>query len=78
MRKNCIVTSSPHHHTLRVNQFVPPTFWLINLYLQLFACFAFTGIIFLGILQHVCDVAYEKNMCGPIRTHKMLEYKLIN
>ena len=44
-----------------VNQFMPPTFWL---------CFAFTGIKFRGMLHHVCDVAYDENMCGPIRTLK--------
>ena len=44
-----------------INQFVLPTFCL---------CFAFTGINFRGMLHHVCDVAYDENMCGPIRTRK--------
>ena len=44
-----------------INQFVPPTFCLY---------FAFTGINFQGILHHVCDVAYDENMNGPIRTRK--------
>ena len=41
---------------LLINQFVPSTFCL---------CFAFTGINFRGMLHHVCDVAYDENMCGP-------------
>ena len=44
-----------------INQFVPPTFRL---------CFVFTGINFRGMLHHVCDVAYDENMCGPIKTRK--------
>ena len=42
---------------LIINQFVPPTFCL---------CFTFTGINFWGMSHHVSDVAYDKNMCGPI------------
>ena len=34
-----------------VNQFMSPTFCL---------CFAFTGINFLGMLHHVCDVTYDE------------------
>ena len=33
-------------------------------------CFAFTGINFRGMLHHVYYVAYDENMCGPIRTRK--------
>ena len=41
--------------------FVSPTFC---------HCFAFTGKIFRGMLHHVCNVAYDENMCGRIRTRK--------
>ena len=34
-----------------INQFVPPTFC---------PCFAFTGMNFLGMLYHVCDVLMTK------------------
>ena len=44
-----------------ISLFVPPAFCL---------CFVFTGIYFRGISHHVCDVAYEENICGPIRTRK--------
>ena len=44
-----------------INRSVPPTFCLY---------FAFTGINFRGKLHYVCDVAYDKNMSGPIRTRK--------
>ena len=44
-----------------INQFVASTFCF---------CFSFTGINFRGMLHHVCDVAYDENMCGPIRTRK--------
>ena len=44
-----------------INQYVPPTVCL---------CFAFTGINFRGMLRHVCDAAYDENMCGPIRPRK--------
>ena len=44
-----------------INQFVPSTFCFY---------FAFTGINVRGKLHHVCDVAYNKNMSGPIRTRK--------
>ena len=44
--------------SLLINQFVSPTFCL---------CFPFHGINFRGMLQHVCDVAYDENMCGPIK-----------
>ena len=30
--------------------------------------FAFTGINFRGMLHHDCNVAYEENMCGRMRT----------
>ena len=43
----------------RLNQFVPPPFCL---------CFPFTGINFRGMLHHVCDVAYDENRFGPIRS----------
>ena len=33
---------------------------LINLRSQLFACFSFTGMNFLGMLNHVCDVSMTK------------------
>ena len=51
-----------------INQFMPPTFCL---------CFAFTGIKFRGMLHHVCDVAYDENMCGPIRTLKCRRTNLL-
>ena len=59
----CMVTSSAHHHKLSVliNQFAPPTFC---------SCFAFIGKNFWGMLHHICDMACDKNMCGPIRTCK--------
>ena len=44
-----------------IDQFVLPTFRL---------CFAFTDISFRGMFHHVCDVAYGRNMFGPIRTRK--------
>ena len=44
-----------------INQFVPPTFCL---------CFSFAGINFRGMLHHVCDVAYDEDRCGPMRTRK--------
>ena len=44
-----------------VNQFVFTTFCL---------CFSFTGINSRVTLHHVCDVAYDENWCGPIRTRK--------
>ena len=44
-----------------INQFVPPIFCLY---------FAFTAINFRGMLHHVCDVVYDENMSGPIRTRK--------
>ena len=31
-------------------------------------CFVFTGIIFRGMLHHVCDVDYDENICGLMRT----------
>ena len=40
---------------------MPPTFCL---------CFAFIGINFWGMLHHVCDVAYDETMYGPIKTRK--------
>ena len=33
-------------------------------------CFPVTGLNLRGILHHVCDVTYDENMCGPIRTRK--------
>ena len=42
-----------------INQSVSPTVCL---------CFTLIGINIRGMLHHVCDVAYEENMCGPIRT----------
>ena len=50
-----------HITSVLINQFVPQNFCL---------CFTFTGINFRGMLHHVCDVAYDENMCGPIRTSK--------
>ena len=44
-----------------IYQFVSPTFCF---------CFTFTDINFRGMLHHVCDVAYDKNMCGPIKISK--------
>ena len=44
-----------------IKQFVPLTFCL---------CFAFTGINFRSMLHHVCDMAYDENMCGPIKTRE--------
>ena len=49
------------HRSVLINQFVLLTFCL---------CFCFTGINFRGMLHHVCDVVYDKNRCGPIRTRK--------
>ena len=46
-----------------INQFVAPTFCL---------CLTFTDINFRGMLHHVCDVVYDKNMSGPIRTRNWL------
>ena len=60
--------------TVLINQFVLPIFCL---------CFAFTGINFRGMLHHVCDVAYDKNMFGPIKTRKcrstswLINYELL-
>ena len=48
-------------YNVLINQFVPPIFCFY---------FAFTGINFRGILDQVCDVAYDENMCEPIRTRK--------
>ena len=45
---------------------------LINLCFQLFVCFSFTGINIWGMLHHVCDVAYDGNRCGSIRTHDVV------
>ena len=42
-----------------MNQFVSSTFLL---------CAAFTSINFRGMSHHVFDLAYNENMCGPIRT----------
>ena len=50
-----------HITSVLIKQFVPQNFCL---------CFTFTGINFRGMLHHVCDVAYDENMCGPIRTSK--------
>ena len=47
--------------SMLINQFVPPTFCL---------GFALTGVNFRGMLFHVYVVAYDENMCGPIRTCK--------
>ena len=47
--------------SVSINQFVLQTFRL---------CFAFTGINFRDMLHHVCDVAYDENMCGPVRARK--------
>ena len=43
------------------NHFVHPTFCL---------CFDFTGLNFRGMLDHVCDLAYDKKLCKPIGTRK--------
>ena len=51
-----------------INQFVPPTFCL---------CFVFTCINFQGMLHTVCDMAYDKNLCGPIRTRKCRSTNLL-
>ena len=40
-------------------------------------CFAVTGLNFRGILRHVCHVAYNENMCGPIRTRKCRSTNLL-
>ena len=68
-----------HFWRMLINQFVSPIFFL---------CFSFTGINSRGMLHHVCDVAYEKSMWGPIRSRKckgtnwlinyMFEVKIIN
>ena len=36
-----------------------------------FLCFAFTGMYFWGMLYHICGVAYDENMCGPIIAAQM-------
>ena len=46
-----------------INQFIPPP---PNFFLYI----AFTGINFRSMLHHVCDVDYEENISGPIRTRK--------
>ena len=46
-----------------INQFLSPAFCL---------CFALNGINFRGMLHHVCDVAYDENMCGPITTQNYI------
>ena len=46
-----------------ISQFVLPT---------LFLHFYFTGINFRGMLNHVCDVAYDQNRCRPIRNSKCM------
>ena len=43
---------------------------LINFCPQLLARFVSTAINFRAILHHVCDVVYDGNMCGAIRTGK--------
>ena len=43
---------------------------LINLCHQPFAYFTFTGINYQGMPHHICDVPYDENMYGPIRTPK--------
>ena len=48
---------------------------LINLCPQLFA---FTGINFRGMLHHVCDVGYDENMCGPIKTRNCRSTNWLN
>ena len=37
-------------------------------FLNFCLCFCYTGINLRGMLHHVCDVAYDKNRCGSIRT----------
>ena len=49
------------YKSVLINQFVLPTFCL---------CFPFTGINFRVMLHHICDVAYDENRFGPIRTCK--------
>ena len=49
------------HWSMLINQFVPPTFCF---------CFACTAINFRGTLHHVCDMACDENLYGPIRTCK--------
>ena len=49
------------YNRVLINQFVPPPFCLY---------FAFTGINFRVMFHHVCDVVYDENMSGPIRTRK--------
>ena len=57
----CDVIKFEINLSVLINQFVPPTFCL---------CFAFTGINFRGMLHHICDVASDENMRGPIRNRK--------
>ena len=47
--------------SMLINQFVAPNFCL---------CFDFSGVNFRGMLHQVCDVAYDENIRGPIRTRK--------
>ena len=51
-----------------INQFVLSAFCL---------CFIFTGINFRAMLHHVCDVAYDENMCGPIKNRKCRSTNLL-
>ena len=51
-----------------INQFVPPTFCL---------CFTFFGIIFRGMLHHVCEVTMTKTCVDQSELVNM-EHKLIN
>ena len=44
--------------------------WHRTVILEIYLCFTFTGINFRGMLHHVCNVAYDENMCGPITTRK--------
>ena len=55
------IQSSEHRKSVLTNQFVPP---------NLMPLFAFTGINFRGMLHHVCDVAYDESIRGPIRTRE--------
>ena len=47
-------TTMEQHESVLTDQSVAPTFCL---------CFGFTGIFSRGMLHHVCDEAYDENMC---------------
>ena len=63
------LTIYPTKNAMIINQFAPQNFCL---------CFVFTGIYFWDMLRHVCDIACDENMCGPIRTSKCRSTNWLN